>query len=369
MRSGLALLAALATLSGAQAADSGGVARPPDDVALRRAEQESPRKLVPFDPAHFDKYVGYYELAPNLIFQVTRKGDKFYDQLTRQQPVELFPESETKFFETVVAAQLSFVSDGGGQVTGLVLHQNGQEQPAPRISEDSAKALEADLATRIRNNTPSPGTEASIRKWLLALIAGQPNYEDMTPPLAEAARVQWPQTSQIIKPLGAVKTITFLQVDPRGNDVYRVEFEHAQAEVMVAPLTADGKVAGRGWRVLPNNPPIAEPSHRRDNAPSPGTEAYLRQYLVSASKGQPDYSGMDPALAAGARAQWPTRGPVILARGPLKSLTFLRVSPEGYDVYDAVYEHAEVLWTVAPLGQDGKESYASGVPLSENRPG
>ncbi len=58
-----------------------------------------------------------------------------------------------------------------------------------------------------------------------------------------------------------------------------------------------------------------------------------------------------------------------MARGALKSLTFLRVSPEGYDVYDAVYEHAEVLWTVAPLGADGKESYGSGVPLSENRPG
>ncbi len=78
---------------------------------------------------------------------------------------------------------------------------------------------------------------------------------------------------------------------------------------------------------------------------------------------------MSSSLAAGAREQWPTRGPIVVSRGALKSLTFLRVSPEGYDVYDAVYEHAEVLWTVGPIGPDHKESYASGIPLFEGRPG
>ena len=44
------------------------------------AEQQSPRKLAPFDPSHFDKYIGYYELAPNLLFNITRDGGRFYAQ-------------------------------------------------------------------------------------------------------------------------------------------------------------------------------------------------------------------------------------------------------------------------------------------------
>jgi hypothetical protein len=38
-------------------------------------------------------------------------------------PVEFYPESETKFFATIVASQISFVTDAQGQVTGLVFHQ------------------------------------------------------------------------------------------------------------------------------------------------------------------------------------------------------------------------------------------------------
>ncbi|MGC1303562.1 MAG: DUF3471 domain-containing protein, partial [Caulobacteraceae bacterium] len=338
----------------------------PDAVARLRAEQEAPRKRVPFDPGRFDKYVGDYELAPDAVFKVTRDGGRFYDQLTGQAAVEIYPESETKFFETVVAAQLSFVSDQNGKVKGLVLHQGGLEQYSPRITASAATRIEAELAARIRNNTPSPGTEASVRKWLLALVSGRPDYEDMTPQLAAAARAQWPQTSEQVKGFGALKRITFFRVSPRGDDIYQVDFEHAQAQVMVAPLTSDGKVSGRAWRVQPMLDDAAKAALAKrieDNRPSPGTDAFLHQYLVSASMGQPDFSGMDPGLQATARGQWPDRRSVIMARGALKSLTFLRVSQEGYDIYDAVYAHGEVLWTEAPLNADGKESYSLGVQL------
>jgi beta-lactamase regulating signal transducer with metallopeptidase domain len=338
----------------------------PEDITRLRAEQEAPQQLVPFDPTHFDKYVGYYELAPNFIFKVTRDGTKFYDQLTGQRVVELYPESETKFFETVVAAQLSFVIDKGGNVTGLILHQNGREQAASRITEDAAQDLESSLANRIKSNMPSPGTEEATRRWFVALENGQPDYEHMMPSLAEAAREQWPGTNQQIKTFGPLKSVAFLRVDARGNDVYQVDFEHSRVTETIAPLMPDGKVATQFW----NAQPILDEAEKaalaqriKDNKPSSGTEAYLRNYLTSASKGRPDYSGHSAGLESVARAQWPTRGPVILARGALKSLTFLRVSPEGYDVYDAVYEHSELVWTVAPLGPDGKESYALGVPL------
>jgi hypothetical protein len=49
----------------------------------------------------------------------------FLSRLSGQQNVELYPESSDKFFATVVAAQLSFVTDAQGRATELVLHPGG----------------------------------------------------------------------------------------------------------------------------------------------------------------------------------------------------------------------------------------------------
>jgi Tol biopolymer transport system component len=88
-------------------------------------------------------YVGYYQLTPNVIVTITRDGDHFLGQLSGQPAFEVFPESPSKFFLKVVVAQISFDSDAAGKVTGLVLHQNGRELPAPRIDEAQAKRVEA----------------------------------------------------------------------------------------------------------------------------------------------------------------------------------------------------------------------------------
>ena len=47
--------------------------------------------------------------------------------------VEIFAESETGFFLKVVDAQITFVRDSTGAVTGLVLHQNGRDTPGRRL--------------------------------------------------------------------------------------------------------------------------------------------------------------------------------------------------------------------------------------------
>jgi Tol biopolymer transport system component len=116
-----------------------------DAIAQKRAEQALPRTAVPFDPPTFDKYVGYYQLAPKAIFTISRDGDHFLARLTRQTEIEIFPETASKFFAKTMPAQISFNSDARGQVTGLVLHQGGREVIAPRIDEGVAKSIEASL--------------------------------------------------------------------------------------------------------------------------------------------------------------------------------------------------------------------------------
>src|SRR5258708_4444761 len=98
-----------------------------DGLVQKRAEQAAVRTAIAFDSKQFDRYVGYYQLTPNAIVTVTRDGDHFFVQLSGQPAFEVFPESPSKFFLKVVAAQISFDSDAAGKVTGLVLHQNGRE--------------------------------------------------------------------------------------------------------------------------------------------------------------------------------------------------------------------------------------------------
>ena len=149
-----------------------------------------------------------------------------------------------------MAAQISFVIDAKGGVTGLVLHQNGLLRPAERVSEAVVTRAAAEEQQRISSNTPSPGTEASLHRWIDAMENGEPNYSEMSPSLAEAAREQWPRTGQLVQQLGALTSLVFERVAPNGWDVYLGTFAHGRAEFNIAPLDADGKVRGRVWHLV-----------------------------------------------------------------------------------------------------------------------
>ncbi len=89
---------------------------------------------VKIDLNLYDLYLGEYDFGSKRVFKVTRKGDHLFGQLTGQGAIELFPESETEFFCKAVKARVSFVKNGGGAVTGLVLHQGGADLNAPKLN-------------------------------------------------------------------------------------------------------------------------------------------------------------------------------------------------------------------------------------------
>jgi serine-type D-Ala-D-Ala carboxypeptidase/endopeptidase len=101
----------------------------------KKISDEAPkeRAVIKVDPKLYDAYTGRYALAPNVFFTVKRQGDRLMVQLTGQTFLEVFPESETDFFYREVDAQLTFVKDQAGEVTGLILHQNGQNPEAKRV--------------------------------------------------------------------------------------------------------------------------------------------------------------------------------------------------------------------------------------------
>jgi hypothetical protein len=53
-------------------------------------------------------------------------------QATGEAKVPLYAETETKFFATVIPAEIEFVKDGHGKVTHLVLHRSGHDMNAPK---------------------------------------------------------------------------------------------------------------------------------------------------------------------------------------------------------------------------------------------
>jgi len=91
------------------------------------------RKEVTLNPKILEKYEGQYELAPGVIFTVALQDQKLMVQLTGQEAYQVFPESEIDFFYKVVDAQITFQKDSNGNVTGLILHQNGMDRTAKKI--------------------------------------------------------------------------------------------------------------------------------------------------------------------------------------------------------------------------------------------
>jgi hypothetical protein len=91
------------------------------------------RKAITLDSAILEQYVGQYQLSPNLIMTVTNENGKLMTQASGQPKVEIFAESETKFFVKAFEAQITFVKDGQGIVTNMILHQRGRDTSAQKI--------------------------------------------------------------------------------------------------------------------------------------------------------------------------------------------------------------------------------------------
>jgi CubicO group peptidase (beta-lactamase class C family) len=100
--------------------------RGPDEEALKTDEKPTVRKPIGLDVGKFKDYEGEYISNDGIEISIRQKEGKFYAQLKGQPEFEIFPESENTFFFKVADAQLEFIRDAGGKVTGLLIHQGGR---------------------------------------------------------------------------------------------------------------------------------------------------------------------------------------------------------------------------------------------------
>jgi hypothetical protein len=106
---------------------------------LQKAKPQTHPLAIHLPAEALDRYVGKYELAPGIFFNLRRDQQHLMAQLTGQSYLEVFPESETNFFYKVVGARLTFNVATSHKVQSLVLHQNGMNQVAKKISDEPPK--------------------------------------------------------------------------------------------------------------------------------------------------------------------------------------------------------------------------------------
>jgi beta-lactamase regulating signal transducer with metallopeptidase domain len=126
------------------------------DYQQHISEELKPHSQVPIDPAMLDRDVGYYTLTPTYIFSVTREGDQLFVRGTDRRKFPVFPYSDHDFFYTSAAAQLTFVAPADGQATALVLHQDGRDRRADRVSAETAQQLEQRLEDERQPHKATP---------------------------------------------------------------------------------------------------------------------------------------------------------------------------------------------------------------------
>jgi hypothetical protein len=110
-----------------------------DDIAMHLltgaplSRPKAERLPVVLDAPSLARLVGRYQPAPAVTITITRKGSQLFAQLTGQSNLEIFAEGPTDVFWKAVEAQAHFEVAPDGQITGLVLRQNGRNLPAPRL--------------------------------------------------------------------------------------------------------------------------------------------------------------------------------------------------------------------------------------------
>jgi len=212
-----------------------------DTVAWRRYEQARPRTQTRIDPRRFERCTGFYRHPAGLVMTVSLEGDRFFLQLTGQPKVELFAESDSIFFLRVVPAQLTFTPGDEGRIDVLILHQGGHDSVAPRIDEAEAKRLGNELGERVRNRTPDPRSEATLRELLEQQQRGSMPFELLSDELAELVREQQPIVSAELESKGGLQSLGFRRVGEDGVDIYEAQFAEGSLQCGIG-FGQDGRV-------------------------------------------------------------------------------------------------------------------------------
>jgi hypothetical protein len=131
------------------------------------------------DKKTFADFVGRY-MYQGAVLTVTLEGDRLFSQLTGQEKFEIFPSAPNEFFWKVTDAQVVFMRNEKGEVTGARHTQGGVTFKAPRISEAEVKLTAAELDAILGKYQYGPGVVLTVTRdgdTVFAQLTGQPRLQ------------------------------------------------------------------------------------------------------------------------------------------------------------------------------------------------
>jgi CubicO group peptidase (beta-lactamase class C family) len=108
---------------------------------------------------------------------------------------------------------------------------------------------------RLPEEQPDAGVEALLRRHIESVQRGAPDYDDMTPQVADMIRSQ-PGPLEAIAGLGEIRSVVFKGKGPQGGNIFDVETTQGVSEWRIL-LNAESKIAAIHFRL---DPPATVPS-------------------------------------------------------------------------------------------------------------
>jgi CubicO group peptidase (beta-lactamase class C family) len=203
----------------------------------------SVRALADVQPEKLARLTGAYEFGDGSIYIVREHAGRLEGQTLGEAPVELFASSDHELFARTVDLVVDF-EGVDGKLTAMRKRLGEAERRAIRATDARSRKIFAWLdftEQRLAEQTADPRCETSIRTLLAGITAGDPNYRDLSPVLADSLSQQLPALRSWIGWLGELKNLTFERVDTYGRDEFRGDFANGPLRILIR-LNADGRV-------------------------------------------------------------------------------------------------------------------------------
>jgi hypothetical protein len=301
----------------------------------------------------FDRIAGYYHFGGLMVMHVGREGSRRFAKLTGQRPWVMEARSSRVYASKSPGTEYEFATDRNGDVRSAVLRQDGNTFTARRVTDAVGRDLERSFTAKIDAQTPTVGTKEALKRVLIELQSGQPDYTKMMPALAAAIRKNLPGRQAELVSYGRLQAIEFEGVTPGGSDVYKASFEKGANEVIVR-LTGDGRLTRLIFDEWQDRETMDREGERyQRQQPLAGSAPALAKLIASLSAGEVGEAELSPGMIAVVRQQMASLQLGLASFGALQSITFDRVAPNGWDVFSVRFEHAVIQCSIE-LREDGK---------------
>jgi hypothetical protein len=137
--------------------------------------------------------------------------------------------------------------EGGGVLPDLVVSSSDALKAVLDQLGETVTGTELDVLSEARvftpRSTPHPAAEAAVRRMSEENARGDPNYDLLSPDMAQTTRALLDGLKKMFTDLGPIKSVKFVEVDSTGVDIYEAQYANGSATWTIT-LTPDGKTAG-----------------------------------------------------------------------------------------------------------------------------